>query len=486
VALLNQSTQRGDAPSPHGTIGVILALGIAAIVASDPFLASTLGHRFWTSIWLDWAPLRITLILLLAVLCGGGALLLIQRVGDTRVTLAIVLLLAAQITGLRAGPLDMFDAATGVALAVWLFLHLAGHPTLREVHLPPAVMAALFFVALQMLHLVVQKPAPWLIAVIGAMKVMIVPFIVVNILNTRRVIEIWADAFRWIALGSAVVGIVQFSLAYFGIFSFTLIGDVLEAYKQTPLGFVMRASGLAFTAQHFSGFLLLSLPFWLMRWTRQDGVFRPIESAAILVILTGIAVSWNFSAILAAAVLGALFPILRWPRFTIHILLAYASISLVAYYTGLLDLIYATTLGDKGIAKGAGQRMFLSELGFEKLWRDPLVGTGMRGMADFSGNFWKRPVHNAFLQAFTELGLAGVLLFTVIIGAMTVLMLHLGTVLSGRDRDIPVAVGLGIVGFSVASMTEPNIDNLNTWLAVGVAAAILNVYRLGRWKAETP
>ena len=463
-------------------LGSLVLAGItASLVTADGSYAHLLGRATWRLVWLDELPYRATALLVAAMLVLLPTVLAVGRLGDVRLLFCVVLPLATQVSGFRLGPFDSLDVTVLLVLGVWLGLHLGGHPDFAEVRLGPVVLAGLFLCVLQIPYIVMQSPVRWLVGLLGLFKVVIIPFLMVNFLTNRRLLDFWATALRRTALLSAIAAIVQFALAYFGIFTFTLVGTIEEAYKPTPIGFVLRASAFAPTAQHLAAYLLLALPFWLMTWSRSPGLVRLLPTAAILVILVGLTLTWNLSAILAVGFVVGLFPLVRWPEHGLHFALLYGMLLIVSYYTGLLEFLWDETLGDAGVAKGADQRMTLLSIGLEKLWRDPFWGVGIREMAEFSGNFWSRPVHNAYLQAYTELGLPGFVLFTGLVLIATTGLFLQASRSSATARDLPAAAGIGLVGYLVVILNEPNVDNSNTWLALGLAAAIQTVAARPCW-----
>jgi hypothetical protein len=204
--------------------------------------------------------------------------------------------------------------------------------------------------------------------------------------------------------------------------------------------------------------------------------------AGLLLVLLGILLSWNFGAILVAAAIVGLFPLFRWPQLSIQILVAYLLAVGGAYFSGIMELAYKLTFGDSGVARGVSQRKTLMELGFTKLYRDPWVGEGVFGMSDFSGNFWGRPVHNAYLQTMTEVGMVG---GWVLIGMFLVIATQL--FLAGARADDSAtrlrACLMAVLALMTLMMSEPMMDNSNTWLMLGLAQSALLVslgYRRSR------
>jgi len=380
---------------------------------------------------------------------------------------------AAQMNGLRFGPLDAFDVAVFGMLLVWIARRALDSD--RAIELPPLVFAAALLVLLQVPNLVHQSPVRWAVGLFGMVRSLIVAFLVVNACSSRERLRFAESALLVLAVASGTIAMLQFVLAYLGIFAFTLIDPPESALKPTPIGLVMRASALCITAQHMSGFLVFATPVAAWRLSER---WRLRDAAALAAILGGILVSWNYGAMLAAMGLLGAFLFLRWPSRAMHLAALAATLVVLVWYTGLWRLLWGLSFGDQGVAKGVDQRMTLFRLGLEKMWRDPLVGTGLQGFAEFSGNFWHRPVHNAIGQAATELGAAGAL---VLVGTLFLMLTQAALVAvesRGEARAVATRATLMTLALMLLMQSEPMLDHANTWLVLGFVQATVLV--LGR------
>lgn len=451
---------------------LVTALMAAGLVSADPTLSRLLPADLWDMAGMGSWPLRITPALSVAAL----VLLFLRRAiagrwpgYDTGAVAALIV--AAQLNGFAAGPFDVFDLALGAVFWSWVALRALDET--RSIVIPSVVVIAALIVALGFAHLMVESPVRWFVGVFGLTRAALVALLVVNLLHDAALLRRAEGILVAVATLSALAGVVQFALAYFDVFIFTLIDPPVSAYKPTPIGFVMRASGFCVTAQHFSSFLLFALPFALWRMTEGRSLRR---GAVVVLLFTGILVSWNFGAMLTALLIMLAFAFLRWPARALHLGLALAGIGVASYYSGLLALIYDLSFGDTGVAKGVSQRSQLFGLGLEKIARNPWVGTGPQGFAQGSGNFWHRPVHNAFFQAATELGLGGAVL---LLAAFVTLLAGLAprAIRPGPLRREAAILTLGLLAMLQLLQSEPNLDHSNTWFMLGFAQAVLLVAR---------
>jgi len=237
---------------------------------------------------------------------------------------------------------------------------------------------------------------------------------------------------------------------------------------------MLRASSLNATAQHLSGFLLLALPFVLFRITRDRGGRRWFWLLSEGVLLTGILLTWNYMAFFAVGVVLIVFPFLRWPRLAVQILIGAALLATLFYYTGVLEWLYEMSFGNASIAKGLSQRLTLLNLGFEKLYRNPWVGVGLQGFPFFSGNFWHRPVHDAYIQAATELGVLGAIVFITMLATLATQLAFLARAGTRYSREVLLPALLAFLGLVLLMLGEPMLDHSNTWLFLGLVSAMIS------------
>lgn len=445
-----------------------LAIGLlaVAVVLLDPAVSDMLPAKLWRFLRLENSPVRSTLLVLAALVPMAALVGSLYR--SAVPTYLFLLFAAAQMNGVRFGPIDALDV-------VLLAGVLAGGASLTQARAPrfvvsPIALVALFLLMLALPHLIVQSPVRMIIGTISLVRVVLITLLLVSILADRRNLDTAIAALIIIATISAALAILQFALGYLAGKYFTLIDPPETAFKPTPIGFVMRASGLCITAQHLSGFLATALPFALWRLT---SAWRVRDVVVVGIIGLGVLLSWNFSAILAVAVVLALFPLLRWPSQGIQIALLYALFAVAAYYAGVFEYIYEKIVSDAGAGRGVSQRETLNLLAIEKLDRSLLIGTGPQGFGEFTGNFWRRPVHNMLLQTTAELGLLGTL-------ALIAGILYLtGALLAGmfdgtREQSALSRVALLALLTNLGlSMSEPMMDHSNLWMFLALIQAIV-------------
>ncbi|MFC2968276.1 hypothetical protein [Acidimangrovimonas pyrenivorans] len=444
----------------------------AALVVFDPRISALVPTGVWRRLGMAELPYRAIALLVLLSLLGLILAGLMRKARDFE-TLAVILIMAAsQLNGIHVGPLDTFDATIFGLFMAWLAKR--GADPEHAVRLSPLFYFASALAFLGFAHLPVMSPYNWFVGMYGIVRVVIVTLLVVDTCRDSSILVLALRAFVLVAVLSALFGVVQFTLAYFGIFRFTLIQPALSAFKPTPFGFIMRASGLCITAQHYSSFLIYALPFALWQCTRE----RPLRNAvAVAIILAGIGVSLNFGGLFAALFALVLFPFLRWPRLSLHIALAYLALLAIAYYAGLIHLIYEMSFGDAGVAKGVDQRKTLFILGLEEIGRSPFVGTGLHGFGHVDGNFWNRPVHNLLGEAAAELGIEGALILIAIYFQLSLDLVRVTGARWQAGTNLAAVTLLMLVTSLVLGQSEPNLDQSNQWLVFALAQATVLLLR---------
>lgn len=450
---------------------LFLPIVAAGLVVIDPWLIRAAPTDLARILQLHSVPYATPLVFVLMPLGAIAVFRLACKAEDLAVLSLALIIMASQLNGIGAGPFDIFDVALFGILALWIARYALD--VTRPIRLSVLFFLATGLVVLAIAHLPMMSAVQWLIGLIGITRVAIISLLIVDLCQDLRKLDAALRVMVATAVVSATLGVAQFTLAYTQISYLTLIEPPISAFKPTPIGFVMRASGLCITAQHFSSFLVYALPFALFRLSDMCN-WR--NAAGVAVILAGIAVSLNFGAIFAALLVMGLMPFLRWPQLAIHLGLGLLGAMSLTYFLGGFDLIYDLSFGDSGVAKGVDQRKTLFTLGLEQFGRNPLVGTGMRGFGDVDGNFWHRPVHNMFGQVAVELGVGGLLIFLAIFFILTIDLARCATLTGSAVNHTRVGL-LMLAAALLLGQSEPNLDQSNLWIVLAMAQAMILIVR---------
>ncbi len=135
--------------------------------------------------------------------------------------------------------------------------------------------AVLALVILNLPNVIHQNPVRFLSGNVALGRYLLLAILIPNIVTSGKAFDFTVRALIAVATAVAIIGIVQFLASYLLGINVTLIDPPDSAFKPTPIGMVMRASALAITAQHYSGFLTLTLPFLLFAVTDSRGQVAP-------------------------------------------------------------------------------------------------------------------------------------------------------------------------------------------------------------------
>jgi O-antigen ligase len=141
---------------------------------------------------------------------------------------------------------------------------------------------------------------------------------------------------------------------------------------------------------------------------------------------------------------------------------------------------------EHGVAKiqhtsGMVERRVYLQSTLNEIARDPWMGSGFYAEEEFSENFYRKRVHNTGLQAWANLGLAGLLVFLAMMLTILTQLWLMASASRGEDRQLFQALGLGVVASIVEMFAEPNLTAAVTWFHLGLCQAALIVHCTWRY-----
>ncbi len=462
-------TQLGRAAS---AIPLLIPGFLAAMVAClDPFVVA----------WLDVPLLRIFPFQLTVMLCAAASGLAViawnfSALWRHREVICLGLMfLGAQLIGLKVGPVDPLEVTTVFAAGLWLVTVLFDRD--RTIVISPLFVPMLGILSLAVLFSVNQWFSLFLIATIALSLKWITFFMITQSIRTREMIGKAMSLFMGVAVFSAVAAILQ-ELAWllFGIPLSLLEEGAGEIFKPIPfVGMMVRATAFNPHPQHLSGFLLMALPMFLFKLT-SPGV-RPLKwvglAMGVVLCSTGIVLTLSANAMLVMALLYVLFLFMRWPGYSIHFVTAGTAAFLAVWFSGLLAWV-ADVIVSSVFSETIQDRIMLIKMAAEKFHRSIFVGEGLRNFDNFTMNFRHWPVHNAYLQAATELSVFGGLLFLGIIAFFLFRLFWIAA--DDRPADQRTIVKIFLLAFLVLlanAVGEPTFDHSNTWVFFGFLEAVI-------------
>jgi len=469
--------------SNHWLAVTILATLTAALVALDPMMSIVFPRSLWNSLYLDESPYRVSLLIFVALLLLMAIVKGLTKLGNYQAIFLVLIVVSMQLGGINAGPIDILDIMTLLAFMAWLMVILMNPST--EVVFPGLMFFGTALLIMDLPYMATMGIGSFIIGFIKFFKTLLLAFMVVNLVRNEQAIRLVIRAMITIAVISALTGIAQSLLYLLSGISITLMDDLESAYKPTPIGFILRASALCPSPHFLSSFLLIALPMVLWQlFDMNNGKVRKRMLLGFIILFSGIILSWNFGAILAACSMIVLFPVMRWPRYSIHIVLGILLLAVISHYTGLLELGYSYTLGDKGVFKGVDIRLTLMTTGFETLERNSWLGTGMEGFSFFTQllNGW--PVHNAGVQSWVELGLPAFVVFITMNLVILTQLLILGIKGDDHHHIRFRMLALGLVALIQLMFSEPYLNNQIVWFYLAFSQGAILVYSKTKEKAS--
>ncbi|GEM_PF-2185982 len=447
------------------TMGIGLTL--ALWVCLDPILSAYFGINLF--------PYVLSAVLAFIIMITLLLFLRIDSLWREKDRWAIIFgMIMAQFSGFALGKLDMLELATVILTGFWLIVVFVEGE--RKIQVSPLFFFILGLLFLAILTLVNRPPITSFVA-IGEKFILF--FLVVDFLRKRSLVKTSAHLLVWTGVFSAVVAIIQFVVFLFWGMVWTFgapENNPNSILKPTFLGMMVRAIAFFPNPAGLNDYLLVGLPLALFAAFFYKGWgLRSVYIIAAFLMISGIVLTWSASGLIGLGIIFLLFFYIYRPAFSIQYSCLILFVAISAYFLSLWEWGGKLIEGFGGSLVGS-VRMDLLELGMASLERNPLIGLGVQNFGSFSGNFFptgpyilKYPVHNAFIQMATELGIIGGLLFLGIVLFVFIRLLAL------LHSNLPVEEKWIFKGFLLAwaailvhMMTEPMAYEGTLWLILGL------------------
>jgi len=470
----------GRGTPPAGISGAplisCLALGLAsaAVVCTDPILS----HFINVSYFEKYPYLLTASVATLGVLVWFLAIRA-QRLLERQEVLLFILpiVLASQLVGLSYAKLDPLEVTLAILTLVWLATTLAG--TQHPIRCSANLAMILGLVGLAFLAVVNESPAVFIHAFLALSVKLVAFFMLSQFVRTLAIVRSAVRVMIGVGVFAALAGIAQVVLYMTTHILLTCALNKKLLFKDTPWGPMLRAMGFSPKPQHLSAFLVVVLPVVLFV-TFLPGVpprRRWLGLLGVLIVCTAITLTLTVTAWFAMILVFVLFLYFRWPSRSIHFTAVFAAAGTLVYVSGLFQWIYRNYVVHSGLFKGEGQRWYLMSLAFEKLHRSPWVGVGLWNFANFTKNFRRLEVHDAYFQAATELGVPGGILFVSILLYTVIRLLYLNSHVPDPNEVLRIRVLLlGLITLMFSAIAEPTFDHPNTWVFLGILDGAIMTY----------
>jgi len=379
---------------------------------------------------------------------------------------AIVLLLVVPIgfAGVNISFLDPSDPALMLVCTFWFVASLIEK---KPIQIPPVVAAFLFGLATCAIASAVNGRTLTIIGLHNLISKLVLVFLMTNFISTVPLSRLAFRAFIAIAVFSALVAIASEAIYVFTGYRFSFDDAKEIQIKSTPLGYLLRSTAFSTTPQSLGHLLVLGLSLMLMMPARPI-----VRILCVPILVAGVVTTLSAGAFLSAGVTIILALFMWRPAWSIHFVVVAAAVTLIAYLTGSLELLYDKVLFPIG-GESLNDRIEYIRNGMPVILDHPWVGIGYRNIARVLGI----EIHNAYLQMTAETGIPGGLLFTGLIA-----YLIFGCALAARQAEQFIAkqwlkgLALGMVALSIQCQVEPLYNNVVTWSYMGLAASAIGVY----------
>lgn len=471
-------------------LGLLLALWVCV----DPLISLS----WLTSVVGDaWELRSFPYVLSLTLACSLAlALLLLSHIHGLwrekeRMAIAFAIIMG-EFTGVQFGRFDVLEITTAILAGFWLILTLVERE--RTIQVSPVLFFTLAIMFLAILAMVNRPPVSGLVALGEKFAIF---FLMVDLIRRRSLVNTAVRLLIWTGACSALVGIGQFLLfALWGeiyVLDLPMGEDPISVLKPTPFGLMLRATAFFSNPASLNDYLLMASGVTLLAAvSARARAPRYLYAVAFLLMAAAIVLTWSTMALIALGLMLLLLPYVHRPSLTIHYSAAVLLLVLVSYEAGLLEGAYRV-LEEFGRDSGS-IRMSILDVAAASFQRNPLLGVGIQNFENVSMNFFEEgphlkgyPVHNAFLQMATELGVFGGLLF---LGIVVFLFMRLALVLrvnAGREQWIFKGLLLGFVGIVAHMSSEPMAYLGTLWLVIGVIeGAVITVLHTDGGGAATP
>lgn len=458
-------------------IGFLLAVAAAVgLTLADPYLSSMLSPRVWEKMHLASSPVKALFLVLPLAVLGALALGALLRLKGENAVMIVVLTVAVHTNGLRIAGLDLITAFPFVVVG-WVLARCLVQPW-RPLHLTGISFAALAMLWLALPHMAdtnVYGPARFLINWISTLKGVAVALAMILIIDDRRDLGLAIRAMLAMAVVTALIGVGQIVLNKFTGMTLTLVEELRET-KPTFFGVSLRASGLTTWAQWLADLELIALPFLLFAALRAASLgARLAYLLALALVLTSIFFTFTYAAYGGVALILIVFPFVAWPHRSLHFLLAGALAVALFHLLGGSHWLVEHGLPAFMRSSGMVERKSYLLGALDYLARDPWFGSGVYADEEFSGNFYRKRVHNTGLQAWAYFGLPGFVLFVGMLLTTQAQLVLLSLSLRGIEREHCQALSLVIAAVLLTMFAQPNLTVPATWYLLGLAGAAIRV-----------
>lgn len=439
----------------------LLGMLIACAVVFDPPATRSLSRHLFGNGFAGMIPLlAVPSLVLVATLLIAG-IRNSQRLFARREAIYILLLFVpTQFIGFNVANIEPSKIGILIVLLLWSLDLLAERRALR--FYSPLLVIWIGLLAFAFAS-TINGGVVSVVSLYSIFAKLLVFVLAVNVIRSWESLYFAIRLIPYLGLFTSVIAMLQEVIYYFYQIPLTLDDNASKFwFKDTPFGPMLRASAFHPTSENMAHFLLLAIALtWFGTFSRR------FKFIAVSAMSGAIFLTFSGNALLMLLVLLVIGVFMRRPSYSLHYLsliaLAGAAMYFAGGFTWLDNHFFATIAG-----KSTQDRLSLLQLGIEVIERHPWIGMGLNNF----GRVSPQPVHNAYFQLATEIGVGAAALLMALL-----LLIGLRLAMAQRQLRDPVqknaatGVLLGLIVLAGHFLFEPFFTSPISWSYIGLAEA---------------
>ena len=462
-------------------IALVLSCVIGALVVLDRNIASSLASTLDIAIAgkniFKLFPYEITsLLFLFLVSLGIIKRLLVTFYREIAEVFVVSIIIMSQTTALHnLGRLDGFDLITGLFLFALIIRCLARD---LPVFISPFDIFSLLLIGTAFFSMSIAGVSQ-ILNIILLIKASIVVFLITNFIIDRRTLYLFIKCFIIVTIISAVIGIFQ-EIVYLttGELIIGMVDKLTMSnyFEDTSFGRFLRIPAFTELYKNLSYSLIacatLVTGIIIYRWKEFKIVHRISLSVALGFTYVALFFTFSKDAWLGCLIGTSICVFWRWPSLVFFCIPAMLFCFVAALWTGLFEDVYKGILAYTKFDEGS-IRIQLAREGIDVLfYRHPLLGVGINKAAFHTSNVWGWPPHNIFINVAVEMGIMGLVAYTLLIAhALWSSFSLCFSVTSVKDKGICIGLFCGLIGCFFSLQFHGTYVHAFIWILFGIVYA---------------
>lgn len=311
---------------------------------------------------------------------------------------------------------------------------------------------------------------------ITLIKFLIIPFLVVNLVYKENLLEF---AVRWIIIFSTISAVFAIIQELVFLTTGTLLFVIPDQhwlkflFEYTSFGTFLRVPALFDKYRIFNCYLLISMAFvfnLLLYKTDMRLKLKILYVFSFILMLVALLLTFSKDSILSLVLVVFLSTIVRHPFLIIHGSVAILAFFLALHFFGLMDDL-ANFFSTMVTIDEPHVRLQLAREGLQGFMRHPWLGVGPGLGFRYTCHYFQWPAHNSFIQAADELGIFGLLAFSLLMGYVLFILIRVNLLVKNDFVGIALLRGLlfAFVSYFIGIQFHPMYIDKTNWLLMGMA-----------------